>query len=432
MGSYTDLSVASYPILESKSAVVPEAMTIFRETDRRVFTRRVSERNALVWGVPTDSDDAETETAVEYSCETGNVIDRLNVMGFTLGHVRKEFESGRQDELAKFESWAEEDRDRNWFADEWNLVKDLTFDSYVNGFLTVITKRLRPRPFDDHEKPDLDPVVKYILGENDEYLFGFFGGDIRLLLRVACDLVPRESRVVQDITELVHAGYYGESEPVCEIVTQALVADHPENSPRIVLTEGSTDTTILKESLALLYPHLAGYYSFLDFDSSRLPGGTGYLVSVVKVFAGAGITNRIVALFDNDTAAREAVRALAAVSLPSNIVVRHYPELDMLRDYPTLGPGGVAPLNVNSLAGSIELYLGNDVLQDSHGALIPVQWKGYSEALRQYQGEVLQKSSIRSAFDAKLARCKKDPTALQGTDWVGLRRILEGIFCAFD
>lgn len=58
--------------------------------------------------------------------------------------------------------------------------------------------------------------------------------------------------------------------------------------------------------------------------------------------------------------------------------------------------------------------------------------QGYSEALRQYQGEVLQKTCIHSAFYVKLARCKKDPTALEGTDWAGLRGILEGIFCAFD
>jgi len=41
MGTYTDLTVANYPLITSKSEVVPEAMTVFRETDRRVFTRRV-------------------------------------------------------------------------------------------------------------------------------------------------------------------------------------------------------------------------------------------------------------------------------------------------------------------------------------------------------------------------------------------------------
>jgi hypothetical protein len=432
MGTYTDLTVAGYPILESKSAVVPEAMTVFRETDRRIFTRRVAQRNVLVWGDPERPDDKETEVAVEYSCETGNVIDRLNVMGFTLARVRREFELGRQAELAKFESWAAGDEDSKWFTDDWNLVKGLTFDSYVSAFETVIKRRLRPVPFDDHKNPGLDPFVKYLLGDNDEYLFGFFGGDIRLLLRVACELVPIESRVIQDITELVHGGYYGESDPVCEIVRKALIAGHPENSPQIVLTEGSSDAIILREALTLLYPHLAGYYSFLEFDSARMPGGAGYLVSMVKAFAGAGITNRVVAIFDNDTAAREAVRALSIISLPPNIAIRHYPDLDLLREYPTLGPGGLASLDVNGLAGGIELYLGTDVLRDDQGALIPVQWKGYSEALKQYQGEVVRKAKILSQFEAKLARCKRDGTALQSSDWTGLRKILKEIFCAFD
>jgi len=432
MGSYTDLTVAGYPIIESKSEVVPEAMTIFRETDRRVFTRRVAERNDLVWGVPEDPNDTETETAIEYSCETGNVIDRLNVMGFTIDRVREEFELGRQAELAKYESWAETDTDSQWFANDWNFVKGLTFDSYTRAFRKVITERIRPSRFDIHKESGLEPVVKYILEENEDYLFGFFGEDIRLVLRLACDLVPRESRVVQDITELVHAGYYREEEPVCEIATRALTAGHPENSPRIILTEGSTDAAILREALALLYPHLFEYYSFLDFNSSRSPGGAGYLVSIVKAFAGAGITNRIVALFDNDTAAHDAVRALGTISLPPNVVALHYPDLELLRAYPTLGPGGLASLDVNGLAGSIELYLGDDVLRDSYGSLSPVQWKGYSETLKQYQGEVLEKARIHSAFNAKVARCKDDPQALMAADWVGLKSILERVFCAFE
>jgi hypothetical protein len=31
-------------------------------------------------------------------------------------------------------------------------------------------------------------------------------------------------------------------------------------------------------------------------------------------------------------------------------------------------------MNVNGLAGSIELYLGADVLTDAQGSLVPVQW----------------------------------------------------------
>jgi hypothetical protein len=346
--------------------------------------------------------------------------------------VREEFEIGREAELDKYASWAEEDSDSQWFAEDWSLLEGLTFDAYVGAFSRVIADGLRPVLFGDHKRKGLDPVTRYILGENDEYLFGFLCTDVRSLLRMACDLVPKNTCVVQDITALVHAGYYGEREPVCENATRALTAGHPENSPRIILTEGSTDAAILKEALALLYPHLSAYYSFLDFDTSRSPGGAGHLVSLVKAFAAAGIANRIVALLDNDTAAREATRALEAISLPPNIAVRHYPDLELLRSYPTLGPGGLASLDVNGLAGSIELYLGDDVLREGQDTLTPVQWKGYSEPLNQYQGEVMRKTKLRCAFDAKVARCKADPDVLKATDWSGLSAILQEIFRAFE
>ena len=66
MGSYTDLSVDGYPLIQTKSAVIPEVMTIFRETDRRLFVRNLSERNELIWGQPDIHIPDDTETAVQY------------------------------------------------------------------------------------------------------------------------------------------------------------------------------------------------------------------------------------------------------------------------------------------------------------------------------------------------------------------------------
>ena len=433
MGTYTDLTIAGYPLISTKSAVIPEVMTVFRETDRRVFTRCVAGRNVLVWREADDPNDNEAETVIEYSCETGKVIDRLNIMGFTFRRAREDFEAGRRAELDKYASWAEEENpDDQWFAKDWKFLEGLTFDAYASAFARVLSDGLRPDPYDDHKREGLDPVVKYILMDSEEHLLGFVGSDARLLLRLACEIVPANSRVVQDISELVDSGYYDEQEPVCENATRALTAGHPENSPRIVLTEGSMDAAILKEALAILYPHLFEYYAFLDFDSSRSPGGAGQLVSLVKAFAATGITNRIIALFDNDTAAHEARRVLESVSLPPNIAVRAYPELDLLRAYPTLGPGGLTSLDVNGLAASIELYLGDDVLRGGQDALTPVQWKGYSEVLKQYQGEVLGKAKLHAAFHDKAARCKADPEALKLSDWSGLSAILQEIFCAFE
>jgi HEPN/Toprim N-terminal domain 1 len=417
MGTYTELTVAGYPLINSKSAIVPEVMTMFRESDRREFSRRVAERNVLVWGTPDNPDDPEIEWAIEYSCETGEAIDRLNVMGFTIERVKREFDTGRRSEVKKYQSWAEEEaEEEQWFANDWDFMKHLTFDAYSDGFRSVIANGLRPVPFDDHKRQDIDPVARYILGENDEFYFGFPCDDPRFLLRLACEVVERKTRVIQDITDLVFSGYYTRDERVCESAIRSLTARQPENSPRIILTEGSTDAEILKEALALLYPHLFGYYTFLDFNSSRSPGGAGHLVSLIKAFCAAGVANRVIALFDNDTSGHEARRALDSVPLSPNIAILHYPEIPLLRHYPTLGPGGMTSLDVNGLAASIELYLGADTLSEE-GTLTPVQWKGYSEVLKQYQGEVMQKPRLYSAYKRKVSRCKSDPVALEAADW---------------
>jgi HEPN/Toprim N-terminal domain 1 len=430
MGTYTELTVAGYPLISSKSAVIPEAMTVFRESDRREFSRRVAERNVLVWGEPDNPEDPETESASEYSCATSEAIDRLNVMGFTIKRVRREFDVGRSAEVEKYQSWAEEGEEREWFANDWDFMKGLTFDAYIQALRSIIANGLRPVPFDDHKRADLDPVARYILGDNDEFYFGFPCGDYRFLLRLACEVVAPKTRVIQDITDLVSSGYYTRDEPVCENALSALTARQPENSSRIILTEGSTDAEILEEALALLYPHLVGYYTFLNFNSSRSPGGAGHLASLVKAFSAARVANRVIALFDNDTSGREARRSLDSISLSPNIAVLNYPKIPLLRHYPTLGPGGMTSLDVNSLAGSIELYLGTDILSED-GTLTPVQWKGYSEALKQYQGEVMHKTRLYSVFKQKVSRCKSDPAALETTDWSGLRAILLHMFSAF-
>src|SRR4029434_3275447 len=108
MGTYTELTVAGYPLISSKSAVIPEVMTVFRDSDRREFYRRVAERNVLVWGEPDNPEDPEMEWVIEYSCATSEAIDRLNVMGFTIERVRREFEAGRRAEVEKYQSWVED------------------------------------------------------------------------------------------------------------------------------------------------------------------------------------------------------------------------------------------------------------------------------------------------------------------------------------
>lgn len=427
MGSYTDLSIDGYPILETKSYVIPEVMTLFQESDKRVAPRKLSERNELVWGKVSPEADQD-EIAVTYSCEVWKVIDRLNVMGFTMPRIREEFEDIRKSEVEKYAAWLE-DSDDGWCRDDLDYFTNLTFDRYVNALRTVLGKRIRS-PIFGEPGSDLGPIEKRIIGENEDHIFWFLGSDFRCFIRLACEVASPNSLVVQDITEVVHAGYYEEDESVCANSIRALTAGHPENSTRIILTEGSSDVEILREALVLLYPHLAGYYSFLDFHSTRQQGGASSLVTTVKAFAAAGISNRIIAIFDNDTIAFDAKRSFDSIQLPDNIAVCNYPNMSSLETYPTLGPTGPAPFNVNGSAASIELYLGNDLL--GNGDDFPVQWKGYVEPLGRYQGEVMKKQELQKKFREKIKRCQSSSDEFNRCDWSGLKSILEVIFHAFD
>src|SRR6266511_2600045 len=163
------------------------------------------------------------------------------------------------------------------------------------------------------------------------------------------------------------------------------------------LTEGRTDAQFLSAALTLLYPHLTDLVSFLDYDH-KAEGGAGALVRMVKSFAAAGIANRVVALFDNDTAAADALRALDTSKLPNHVRVLRYPNTSLAAAYPTVGPptldaphGTLAYADVNGLAGSIELYLGRDVLTRPDGHLRPVRWRSLVAGSRAYQGEVTDK-----------------------------------------
>jgi hypothetical protein len=182
--------------------------------------------------------------------------------------------------------------------------------------------------------------------------------------------------------------------------------------------------------MKVLYPHLADYFTFMDFEAAKVEGGASHLAKIVKSFAGAGIANKVIAIFDNDSVGRDAARSLSQIRLPGNLSVLTLPDLKCLRKYPTIGPSGRKDVNVNGLAASIELYLGDDVLCEN-GKMTPVKWSAYISSMEQYQGEVLDKDKIHKRFKQKLADQKDQPNLTHDPNWAGLCAILSTIFCAF-
>lgn len=260
---------------------------------------------------------------------------------------------------------------------------------------------------------------------NDWY--GYPGYDLFVPLRLAIEAFEKSRKLIYDLTDLVWSGYFDYDEDFVQYGLDISASEYSSNSRTIVLTEGRTDAWILSETCSLLYPHLRDYFSFLDFERTEFGGGVGNLANIVKAFAGSGIVNNVIALFDNDTAAVSACRTLEKIAMPSNIAVCRLPELELLKCYPTIGPSGVVDLNVNGMAASIELYLGEDVLRVDGRNLLPIQWTGYDKSAKQYQGEVLEKALLQARFKDKLARAHTG----EELDWEDLRTVFQLLFNSF-
>lgn len=429
MGTYSELYIADFPVYSTKSVVDSTVMSVFRESDKIVEKRAFSARNKLIWSEEDDSE--RQETVVEYTATVEQVIDRLNIMGFTINSSRAWFDLGVREKLDDYKEWISEG-DCEWIQPEIDLLETLTFEKYLEALSNIYNSKYVRWSSKEDLPEDADPIIKYIFKDQENVMyFGYPTYDIRHFLRVFLEIVPNSAVVVQDITDLVDGGYYHIHENVCEGAIDELIGNYLVDAKILILTEGSSDKQFLEPALKLLYPHLAGYFSFMDFGVSKAAGGASALVTTIKAFIGAGIGNRVVALFDNDTAAKVALKALRDVDIPNTIKVMHYPDIEICKDYPTIGPSGLSSLNINGLAGSIEVYLGVDVLE-INGELTPVQWKGYDSSLQQYQGEVVDKNIVQKKYLEKIKICQEDAANIKKSDWSGVRAIFKAVFDCFE
>ncbi len=438
MGTMTSLTLDGFHLVSSKNTVIPEVMSIFREADRRDYLSLTDPSDKLLNARSADELE-EPYRIVEYATSAEFVIQRLEVMGFTWHRVRVEYEEIRssliktaEEDLNNAQSHPSRADMALYYKGELDLLRSMSFEVYIAAFREVFLNRRQWYLISNEELEQLDPVQKYLLDrQHDDWpLFGYFCTDVRCFIRAALSVAQPEAVVAQPIGGLIESGWLDETTPICDESVASLLEKYPENAPRIILTEGSSDVDILKTSLQVLFPHMVGYYTFFDFHGARAAGGASQAIAVVKAFAASGVGNRVIALLDNDTAGREAQRGLRDVKLPKNLAVLHYPEREWLCSYPTLGPSGEEWLDVNGTAASIELYLGADVLRQD-GRLCPVQWAGYSSTLKAYQGEVLSKDRIRQAWSEKAEHCIADPALIVPGDWADLKAIWQAIFEAF-
>jgi hypothetical protein len=421
MGSYCSLSINEFEIDSSKSYINPFMALIFNENDKRV--RRIHYAKYYTEAI---EDNTEDVNCFEYAATSGVIRDRLELLGHSLEKSVQAYSNCLQNTISERREWGLGD---HYTVDHLETLKKIGFVGWTDIIRKIIRDGISKYSLNQARDRSKDDLLTFVLDCDDEELFlGYPVTDYGLALRAILEALDETDEFVLDITSLVSSGYYHQEEKVCENTARRMQSQSLPFQKILILTEGSSDTFILSKSLKLLYPHLKEYFSFMDFASVRPDGGTSALERTVKSFAAAGLNNKILVLFDNDTAGLSAFNALKKSKLPTNIKLLVLPNLDFAKSYPTIGPQGFMDADINGRACSIELYLGKNVISENNGAFIPVRWSSLDSRQNDYQGEIIQKAQIQEKFKEILLLTESDATKLCLYEWDDIREIFKMLF----
>ena len=168
-----------------------------------------------------------------------------------------------------------------------------------------------------------------------------------------------------------------------------------DTSKILVVTEGSSDSFIIKRALEKLRPNIADFFYFVDMEEHYPFTGTGSLFKFCQGLSRIRIQNNVLIIFDNDAAGVEKLQQSQALEKPSNMHFCRLPDHDMFSSFKTIGPNGVACADINGSAVAIECFLDLQKIEERDQY---VRWTSYNRRLQRYQGEIEGKDKLVKAF----------------------------------
>ncbi len=345
---------------------------------------------------PGDYDPPRSFVPIHYTTSAAKMRERLTLLGVRAGH------NDVAVEIAWTEMLVKEPKDGGR-----GLKNGPTLDTAIAEWVQEVS--------DPPDEPWDRPKFELVLGASSALI------DDYSMLRFFVDRVPDDFSVSLDLDPVWGLHDQLPNPTFCADARAEVQSNADQAAPTIVLTEGSSDATVLQSAVDLLRPHLTGFITFMDYSASPA-GGVDGVVKGLRAFAAAGVGNRVIGLLDNDTAGKEGMRQIGLNPLPARMKAVQLPPLELATNYPSLGTEGLVSKDINGSAVSIELFMGEDVLRDHNGLLTPVQMGSWNEQHKQYQGAITAKADIKRKFFDKVDAAKKG--AFKPEEWRDLDDLL--------
>ena len=387
MGTMITLGIERMELDWGKNNCFTDHSPLFQENDIKIIP---------YYYVDTSTEKRVTEMKIGYSRKLSLIRMRLDLLGYSIPeikdmytklmdeHCRHYFSDGIAVSFENFFNAAKSvdisrvstlDRESEYGVDNYD------FGEYVSK--CIFEDDEIKRAFSELSHPELDNawnnpsnVYKYFLENLDPYIF----------LRIIADNpLNSEYEVQWRCTDVIEEGWVTEAE-----VFQPL----DKRNKILIVTEGSTDSYILKKAINSLYPDICDFFDFVDMEDNYPFTGVGNLYNFCQGLTRIGIQNNIIVIFDNDTAGMEKYIQAVKLNSPKNLLITKLPNRDEFTHFETLGPQGKSIENINERAVSIECFLDFNVLDFEPC----IRWTSYNQKLDQYQGELIRKDEYTRAY----------------------------------
>jgi hypothetical protein len=374
MGTEITLDVGGVSLTYSKNRRGMDHGCLFQEVDRK----------ELNYFEDDERDDGSRLAEMGFIRPLKDVVPRLELLGFNLDHVRREYELAAED-------WREETKSR-WDEDSQPAPELMSFSEFREFALGQPLESLDDTfSFDsggDRDERirgrfadvDVQRIPNYDRFDWNPYSErSYFGGLVTILhpysiLRLLADRnVNDAARVVWHYGLLVENGWANEKE---------FVSGARRTETFLIATEGSSDVHILKHALEILRPGVADFFRFIDVSESHPFSGTGNLVKFAEGLAKIDVQNQVLFVFDNDAEGIEALQRLSRLTLPSNMRGTILPELEAFRAFPAQGPEGLRDADINRRAAAIECILISALAATAHRKYGGPTTRGLSQPTR--------------------------------------------------
>ena len=378
MESMIDLSVGRLEIDWGKNYGFSDRSQLFQPSDLAQVPYYYVDRDH-----PHNKRSGECEYHIDTVLKDGlskpldQVIERINLLGYTMNYARREFEHVAQ--LTDFDSqkFSFEQLAKALATVDVHSISADYADVPERGkfFRRCIFDRLGLAQIVDD--PD---YVRFSAGEGMDNLSAY-----TILQLLAQNPSVRGLPVSWHFADIEHEGWVRRGQLIRSL--------DPQNR-FLIVTEGSSDTSIIKHALSLLKPHIADFFDFVDMKEGYPFTGTGNLYNFTKGLISISVQNNVVIVYDNDAEGVFNFNRTAKLNVPDNMRILKLPDLPEFQNFNTIGPSGKHRADINGCAAAIECYL--DV-----GPTAVVRWNNYHKGLDVYHGELINKRKAMKVFLAQ-------------------------------